>query len=104
MREGYGKDKHWVLLRLCVFITAGPIIKLFAWGEGDSGENMCYESGENMCYERRRAEACGSIVLREGPKGGGVSARGGRAGGGGPVTYDCGHRTRGRSSVFGSGL
>ncbi len=23
--------------RLCVFITAVPIIKLFAWGEGDSG-------------------------------------------------------------------
>jgi hypothetical protein len=22
---------------LCVFITAVPIIKLFAWGEGDSG-------------------------------------------------------------------
>jgi hypothetical protein len=32
-----------------LFITAVPIIKLFAWGEGDSGE---------QCYEIRRAEAC----------------------------------------------
>ena len=34
--------------RVCVFITAVPITKLFAWGEGDS---------EDMCYERRRSEA-----------------------------------------------
>ena len=34
---------------LCVFITAGPITKLFAWG----GRRV-----EDMCYERRRAEAC----------------------------------------------
>ena len=33
----------------CVFITAVPIIKLFAWGKGIV---------EDMCYERRRAEAC----------------------------------------------
>ena len=32
----------------CVFITAVPITKLFAWGEGIV---------EDMCYERRRAEA-----------------------------------------------
>jgi hypothetical protein len=25
---------------VCVFITAGPIIKLFAWGEGDSGGHV----------------------------------------------------------------
>jgi hypothetical protein len=30
-----------LLLRdLCVFITAVPIIKLFAWGEGDSGGHV----------------------------------------------------------------
>ena len=34
---------------VCVFITAGPITKLFAWG----GRRV-----EDMCYERRRAEAC----------------------------------------------
>ena len=33
----------------CVFITAVPITKLFAWGAGGV---------EDMFYERRRAEAC----------------------------------------------
>jgi len=33
---------------MCVFITAVPIIKLFA------GREIV----EDMCYERRRAEAC----------------------------------------------
>ena len=32
-----------------LFITAVPIIKLFAWGRGIV---------EDMCYEVRRAEAC----------------------------------------------
>jgi len=32
-----------------VFITAAPITKFFAVGEGESG---------GMCYERRRDEAC----------------------------------------------
>jgi hypothetical protein len=36
--------------RVCVFITAGPSTKLFAWGGGGIWEDMC--------YERRRAEAC----------------------------------------------
>ena len=35
--------------RVCVFITAVPITKLFAGGGGGL---------EDMCYERRRAEAC----------------------------------------------
>ena len=34
---------------MCVFITAGPITKLFAWGR---------RRVEDMCYDRRRAEAC----------------------------------------------
>jgi hypothetical protein len=34
----------------CVFITAVPMTKLFAWGGG--------ETMEDMCYERLRAEAC----------------------------------------------
>ena len=28
----------------CVFITAVPIIKLFAWGEGDSGGHVLRET------------------------------------------------------------
>ena len=37
-----------VCVCVCVFITAVPITKLFAWGDGIV---------EDMCYERRRAEA-----------------------------------------------
>ena len=29
---------------VCVFITAGPITKLFAWGEGDSGGHVLRET------------------------------------------------------------
>jgi hypothetical protein len=29
---------------VCVFITAVPIIKLFAWGEGDSGIHVLRET------------------------------------------------------------
>ena len=29
---------------LCVFITAVPIIKLFAWGQGDSGGHVLRET------------------------------------------------------------
>ena len=29
---------------MCVFITAVPIIKLFAWGEGDSGGHVLLET------------------------------------------------------------
>jgi hypothetical protein len=32
------------LLRVCVFITAVPIIKLFAWGEGFSGGHVLRET------------------------------------------------------------
>jgi len=35
----------------CLFITAAPIIKLCAGGEGDI-------TVKDMCYEIRRAEAC----------------------------------------------
>ena len=33
-----------VCLLLCVFITAVPITKLFAWGEGDSGGHVLRET------------------------------------------------------------
>ena len=29
---------------VCVFITAGPTTKLFAWGEGDSGGHVLQET------------------------------------------------------------
>jgi hypothetical protein len=38
-----------VMVQVCVFITAGPITKLCAWGR---------RRVEDMCYEIRRAEAC----------------------------------------------
>ena len=37
-----------------VFITAGPMIKLCAGGEGDRDSHTV----KDMCYEVRRAEAC----------------------------------------------
>jgi hypothetical protein len=59
---------------VCVFITAGPSTKLFAWGGGDMGGHVllclllqylvqsCARGGrrivEDMCYEIRRAQAC----------------------------------------------
>jgi hypothetical protein len=66
---------------VCVFITAVPITKLFAWGGGDSGGHVlrgptsrvvclllqyllqsCSRGGggtvEDMCYEGLRAELC----------------------------------------------
>ena len=42
-------SNRYVLLCVCVFITAGPITKLCAWGR---------RIVEDMCYEIRRAEAC----------------------------------------------
>jgi thiamine pyrophosphokinase len=39
---------------MCVFITAVPITKLFAWGGAGTREDMC--------YERLRAEACVDVV------------------------------------------
>jgi hypothetical protein len=39
---------------VCVFITAGPITKLCAWGR---------RIVEDMCYEIRRAEACVDFLI-----------------------------------------
>ena len=35
---------RYVCVCLCVFITAVPITKLFAWGEGDSGGHVLQET------------------------------------------------------------
>jgi hypothetical protein len=32
------------LTPVCVFVTVVPIIKLFAWGEGDNGGQRCLEA------------------------------------------------------------
>ncbi len=50
---------------MCVFITAVPIIKLFAWGEGDSGgrggEGECVKEGGGGEGERERERALGLL-------------------------------------------
>ena len=50
------------LLRVCVFITAVPIIKLFAWGEGDSGGHLLRETtSRGLCglvCPSRNSDAC----------------------------------------------
>jgi hypothetical protein len=37
-------DVDWQSKHVCVFITAVPITKLFAWGEGDSGGHVLRET------------------------------------------------------------
>ena len=44
LEEGWGG-----VVRVCVFITAGPSTKLIAVGGGIL---------EDMCYDRRRADSC----------------------------------------------
>jgi hypothetical protein len=45
---------------VCVFITAVPIIKLFAWGEGDSGGHVLRETTSRglcgLCFVADLAE------------------------------------------------
>jgi len=36
----YESQRPYQSLRVCVFIAAVPITKLFAWGEGDSGGHV----------------------------------------------------------------
>jgi len=47
----YYSSTYYKAVRPPVNNTAGPVTKLFALGEGDSG-------GPHMCYERRQAETC----------------------------------------------
>jgi hypothetical protein len=51
---------------VCVFITAVPIIKLFAWGEGDSGEHVQRETtSRGLC-----GLVCPSCTSERGGEGG----------------------------------
>jgi hypothetical protein len=34
---------------VCVLITAGPITKLFAWGEGNSGGHVLRKTSRGLC-------------------------------------------------------
>ena len=51
------------LTPVCVFITAVPIIKLFAWGEGDRGGHVLRETmSRGLCglgYPSRTSERGG---------------------------------------------
>ncbi len=42
--------KDIIIIGVCVFITAVPIIKLFAWGEGDTGGHVLRETTSCVYY------------------------------------------------------
>ena len=44
MKTQMRRGKSRVNCTVCVFITAGPILKLFAWGEGESGGHVLRET------------------------------------------------------------
>ena len=53
----------------CVFITAVPIIKLFAWGEGDSGGHVLRETTSRglcglVCPSRTSEKMCVCLLLQ----------------------------------------
>jgi hypothetical protein len=61
---------------MCVFITAVPIIKLLAWGEGDSGENVLRETtSRGLC-----GLVCPSRTSERGEEGDCVKEGGGEQG------------------------
>jgi hypothetical protein len=43
--SGTARPAQPITGRLCVFITAVPLIKLFAWGEGESGGHVLRDTG-----------------------------------------------------------
>jgi hypothetical protein len=60
----------------CVFVTAVPIIKLFAWGEGDSGGHVLRETtSQGLC-----GLACPSRTSERGGEGDCVKEGGGGEG------------------------
>ena len=62
---------------MCVLITAVPITKLFAWGEGDSGGHVLRETA-------RRGLVCPSQTSERGGEGDCV-----KEGGGEERTHSC---------------
>ena len=58
------------------FNTAGPIIKLFAWGEGDSGGHVLRETTS----QGRCGLVCPSRTSERGGEGDGVKEGGGEEG------------------------
>jgi hypothetical protein len=57
---------------VCVFITSEPIIKLFAWGEGDSGGHVLRETTSRGL----RGLVCPSPTSERGGEGDGVKEGG----------------------------
>ena len=61
---------------MCVFVTAGPITKLLAWGEGDSGGHVLREmTSRGLC-----GLVCTSCTSERGGKGDCVKEGGGEEG------------------------
>jgi hypothetical protein len=62
--------------KVCVSITAGPITKLFAWGEGDSGGHVLRETtSRGLC-----GPVCPARTSERGGEGDCVKERGGGEG------------------------
>ena len=62
---------------MCVFITAVPLIKLFAWGEGESGGHVLRETAGRV----RWGLVCPSRTSERGEEGDCVKEGGGGEGG-----------------------
>jgi hypothetical protein len=65
---------------VCVFITAVPIIKLFAWGEGDSGGHVLRETTTRglcglVCPSRTSERGGEGDCVKEGGEGEGERER-----------------------------
>ena len=61
---------------MCVFITAVPLIKLFVWGEGDSGGHVLRETtSRDLC-----GLVCPSRTIERGGEGDCVKEGGGEEG------------------------
>ena len=65
---------------MCVFITAGPVIKLFAWGEGDSGGHVLQETTSRglcglVCPSRTNERGGEGDCVKEGEGGEGERER-----------------------------
>ena len=84
-------DVDWQSKHVCVFITAVPITKLFAWGERGSGGHVLRETTSRglsgLVCPSRTSERGGERYCVKG--GGGVVLRAGRRRGGNLVSLEC---------------
>jgi hypothetical protein len=75
--------------KVCLFITAVPITKLFAWGEGDSGGHVLRET-KSWCSEH--------VIQKEGRGAGGTAGEDARASEGAAGSSGCGQETGGKAT------